>query len=200
MNKVYLANSREWYENQEQIDTYLNLINSTYGSGIVQSEDLLLKNNLDKIVSSFSSSMHYIDLGPGNGKKTLFLCEAFARAKKLEYYTAVDIQPQFLEITNTIKEKFGSTTLAVEESFENFLDRNFTNRNPSFIYLGATYGNFKQDYIEPKLRKFMQTQDQIYLSSGLFPDNIEEAISKYGASLPMFKSIAKKQCFFCRLF
>lgn len=197
MKRIYLANSREWYENPSQAQAYLDLISGSYGSGIINSEDNLLKNNLEEICDSIPIYPHYVDLGPGDGRKTLFLCNALHKRNSLREYTAVDVQPRFLDIARTIQERFRIPTHAHTCTFERFLRgptiyKDMTLRNSLFIYLGATFGNYSTGTIDKLLSYFMRKYDVVYLSSGLRPENVAKLISRYGNSLPLFEPVIRK--------
>ena len=193
MKTIYLVDSKEWYETGEQAQAYLNLMNQSYASGIVKAEDELLRKNLEQICDTLHEKICYIDLGPGDGKKTRFLCDAFHKAGKLSAYVAVDIQPEFLKIAEEIRKKFRIDTRALKMSFESFLDsEGILDSTPKFIYLGATYGNFLEGDIEPRLCRFMGEDDRVYLSSGLWPRNPEELAQIYAPSVEIFRPLIKK--------
>jgi len=193
MTTIDLSDSKEWYRTPEQAEAYLNLSSKSYAKGMLQAEDILLKKNLEKICDMSPEEICYIDLGPGNGKKTLLLCNALHKAKKIEAYVAVDIQPKFLKIADKIKDKLSIESLKYETSFEKFLSYNNPYSNtPKFIYLGATFGNFNKDYIETRLSRYMESRDLVYLSAGLLPNNLSNLIKEYNSTLEMFSPVAEK--------
>jgi hypothetical protein len=109
----------------------------------------------------------------------------------------VDVQPKFLDIAETIQERFRIPTHAHTCTFERFLRgptiyKDMTLRNSLFIYLGSTYGNYSAGTIDKLLSDFMRKEDVVYLSSGLRPENIAELVSGYDHSLPLFKPVIRR--------
>ena len=47
MKKEYLVKSEEWYVQDSQAQAYLDLLNSSYGGGVVDGEISLLAQNQD---------------------------------------------------------------------------------------------------------------------------------------------------------
>lgn len=194
MAKIDLADSKEWYETAEQARAYLDLVNSGYGGGMAGAEEELLAKNKEIICTACADRISYIDLGPGNGNKTILLCDALHDVKKLKSYAAVDIQSEFLTIADKTQERYGVPSLKLNSSFEEFLSKEQPfKETPKFIYLGATFGNFNKDSIEPRLIEFMKPQDVVYLSAARLPENTERLVASYSAILPMLTPLICKK-------
>jgi hypothetical protein len=183
ISKIYIGKSEDYYKQKVQAEGYLSLFEGQdYTKSMVSGEYRLLYDNLTQILLHFSNKTNYVDLGPGIVDKTELILTHAKTQKQIKSYTAIDIQKNYLEIAkNKIETQLQIPTQTLETTFENGLEELRNNPNPKFIYLGATYGNFKSKQINKTLTQNMKTKDIIYLSAEKYSTNITQLIKNYSS-------------------
>lgn len=180
MKKYDLTNSAECYKDKTQAEAYLNLFKNTgYKDKMVSGEFGLIQNNLEIILNHFTNKTHYVDLGPGLGDKSELILKHAKLQDRINLYTEIDIQDLFLEITGKKIEKLQIPVQKIKNLFEEGLQQLKGNLNPKFIYLGCTHRNFKSEQINNMLYTNMNSNDYVYISSEVFPQDINQVIKNY---------------------
>jgi hypothetical protein len=175
--KVYLVDSKQWYITPEQANAYLAVLGTEYANDIVAGENALIGQLTSILRETFAGPRKYVDLGPGDGKKTDVITRELVKQNLISHYECVDIQSAYIDIASKLAIQKGLTTSQFNGSFEDYLTQ-YTSDGANFIYLGATYCNLDREF-DGKLSNAMHKSDLVYLSSALFPHNIEEIIKGY---------------------
>lgn len=188
MTRIDLSDSKSWYLSEEQAQTYLDLMTSAYAGGIVLAEDCLLRENIGTIDNFVKERSQYVDLGPGDCKKTKFMLDSLRL--KISKYMGVDIQRAYLETAEETAAQTGIPSKSFKGSFEDFL-KNFE-KERSFVYLGATFGNLENTF-DTLLANTVARDNTVYLSNALLPENPSDLIEQYQMTKSMFVPLARKQ-------
>lgn len=134
--------------------------------------------NIVKKMSSTNQKLRLIDLGAGDGIKTVLLLEGFIKLGIEVVYTPVDISEEaILEAKDNIKKKFPQ--LQVEpflgEYYEALkkIDETYTHLPKVILFLGSNIGNFtnkKAHNFLSELNKLCTKNDKLFIGFDLKKD------------------------------
>jgi len=184
---IYLDDSKTWYMDKEQVNTYLELYNGgDYSKGMLEGEKRLIEDNIDDIVKQLPEKYSFIDLGPGTADKSgKIIRESILKEKEVNYH-AIDINEFMLETAlkniEEIRKKSKDKSLTVQGYLGDFTEHfsiiSKQIMGPKFIYLGSTFVNYDPKTILKLYSQNMDEKDQIYISAQK-PYNIKEIIKQY---------------------
>jgi uncharacterized SAM-dependent methyltransferase len=146
-------------------------------------ETNLIQRNMNQIVSPLESGASLIDLGCGEGLKTIAIAEgAHVAGRDLSLYF-VDISPHILDIAIENAARAGFHGAGLVEDFED-LDSCISQLQPSgqrLFYLGANVANFDPDHILSVIANSAQPNDLVYFSAQLSDHDPSQIIEEYKA-------------------
>ncbi len=175
--------------------------NNDYLLGKIESG--MIAQNMDKITTCVKKKVNLIDVGCGNGKKTIPFIEALSKTHKPTNYIALDISTEMLalaikNISNEIKQNLNTQTFVIDFEEGNFAQ--ITNMLRKVYYesnfltmLGNTIGNpFDKDRVLSNLRESMTFNDHILIGIELVRgDDVGKILSHYRTAF------VNKAVFFC---
>ena len=169
------------YLTDEQVKTYLRLENSdSYGESMHNAERQLIEEHKSEIISMWPDEITVIDLGCGQGKKTIIkVAAAQCAGKKVEFH-AVDISDRMLSLTGANAKEAGVNVFLHNNLLENFevIARDIRD-GCIYFNLGANFSNFPIDFLD-KLSNGMAENDFLYLSAQLHNEkNTQDILDAY---------------------
>jgi len=151
----------------------------------------MLESNMKKILASLKKKVNLIDVGCGNGKKTVPFIKALSKNHKPVNYVALDISTEMLalaikNIRNEIKDNLNTQTFVIDFEEGNFAQitdmlRKVYYETNFLTMLGNTIGNpFDKDRVLANLRESMTFSDYILIGIELIKnEDIEKILSHY---------------------
>ena len=164
-NTVEISMPHFLYATEEQARAYeqATQANIIYKDNLDKPVRVLLEENINRIISGFSRNVNFIDLGPGEPQKSLFLLEKLSQNYDVDYYP-VDVSPFFLDKVARASSEKGIKTYKMLTKFENVsveIEKNYNYSDASrFVFLGLTFSNFEADYILGVLRGIVRKEDR----------------------------------------
>ncbi len=188
---IYVDDSKTWYSTKTRTKAYVDLHNCEgYSDKILGPEYSLIENNIEIFIDSLPDEFVYFDLGPGLAKKSKLILEGALKAGKTPLYTAIDISPDMLEVTqNTLKDLDLETKLFVGD-FANAEHIDLINKQipvlPKFVYLGTTLSNYSTPWMLKYLSSSFSYKDKFYLSMQEKPLDVSSVVKQYESILDIF--------------
>ena len=155
---IDFRNSKLWYLNYAGAEAYLDIYtgNKKYFETMEKGELDLFDEISGCIRQKYPNhSFSVIDIGSGNGMKGRMFVQTLGERSVKAYYP-IDIQP--IELATTINTHAAGTyskhptLLDIENLSTRFPLKVFPNETQLYIFLGGTYGNFKQEKINTYLK------------------------------------------------
>jgi uncharacterized SAM-dependent methyltransferase len=116
---------------------------------------------------SKSLDLSIIELGPGVSDLTLDIASfIFSKGGKIEYYP-IDINQNFLEISNHVMQNFVRNVYPIHSEFENCFELipPFAYNQNHIVSIGLTFMNFEASYIIGILKKIAQNSGKVLIST-----------------------------------
>ncbi|MEJ0054053.1 MAG: L-histidine N(alpha)-methyltransferase [bacterium] len=167
---IDLRNSKLWYLNPRGANAYLNIYeNRNYFEAMEKSElDLFSDITAHIREKSGAESYSLIDIGSGDGLKARIFIEKLGEEKIKAYYP-VDIQP--IELAAALKSHAAGAyakhpvLLDIENLSARFPLKLHPGEGQITIFLGGTYGNFKNERINAYLKPLLRDPSAVVLVS-----------------------------------
>lgn len=177
-----LAEFKLLFLTEGQVDSYLTFDDSEdYKEGMHDAETNLIKQNVEKFLSYLGDDVRFVDLGCGEGKKSIEIIEAAkAQGKEVVFYP-VDISEKFLDIAVENAKKAEIETYPLQKDFmkphEIFTE--LKEGGQKFIYLGANFSNFDSDLILGTISEALEEGDVMYFSLQINKGDTAKIVSEY---------------------
>lgn len=184
-----VADSKLWYVTPEQAQGFLDLEQGAkYKTDVIMKEINLIKGNMRDILKKVEKKpINIIDLGCGDGKKSVLFIEPLKGKVKMRY-CPIDISGYMVEkaIEMVRKMKAGEVVefqwnISDFENLENIsgLLRKGKFKNNFILLLGNTLGNFEINELMYEIRSSMKEGDLLLIGNGLDNRKREEIVSSY---------------------
>jgi hypothetical protein len=198
-NYTEACDSSTWYTSKEQARAYKKThMTQKYNEVMHIPEIQLLEENKKDMVAFIKniskgheaindliqSYITYIDCGPGTADKTQIILDEMQRQKLNVNYAAIDVNEDFLEnalkiVSPKVQKAAGYLGNFMNRyDFKKIISDATNTENSRFIYLGATFSNYKISEIS---KRFEDNKNMIYLSAQIVEteDDIKKTIEAY---------------------
>ncbi len=187
---IDFRNSKLWYLNYAGVEEYLDIYtgNKKYFETMKKSELDLFDEISDFVKQKYAeNSLSVIDIGSGDGMKGRAFIQKLGE-KTVKAYYPVDIQP--IELATALAAHAEGTyskhptLLDIENLSTRFPFKALPNEKQLYVFLGGTYGNFRQEQINAFLKPLVGESSKLFISMPIVNagKTDDEIISSYAGS------------------
>jgi hypothetical protein len=155
---LYDPKGAEEYVSLQENDT-------PYSRMVTKPEKEYLKEIAASIVDELPEQFQYIDLGPGSEHKEQFFFDAAKNKEKKFLYTPVDINDDFLELSDKYASRQRIRTSPLRASFEELPERLSEAGMPRFVSLGLTFSNYTPEKILRLLKSIAGEKGRAFVNA-----------------------------------
>jgi hypothetical protein len=155
---LYNSEGAEEYASLQETDT-------PYSRMVTKPEKEYLKEIAENIVAELPDQFQYIDLGPGSEHKEQFFFDAAKNRGKEFLYTPVDINEDFLKLSDKYVSSQGIRVNPLRTSFEELPERLGKASTQRFASLGLTFSNYAPEKILRLLKSIVGEKGYAFINA-----------------------------------
>ena len=177
---IWLASPANLYIENQQAEAYLDLMrDNVYGGGFHAKVKRLISNNRGTILANLTSTLDFVDLGPGFPDKSFPLLASMSTLQMKGRYIPVDVNHKFLQIAENACKAYGFPIRAVHGLFEEIPSKLPAACHPRLFMLGVTFMNYTPDAGISLLKRMLRPGDAAVIAGELKGDDDAALLAPY---------------------